>query len=82
MFRTVRLLIVLSLAVVALGVPLGMMLGSFATGEALHASMRGYSLPDQGSNLRSASSADAVQPAAVAYTQHDRYAAAAASWVD
>ncbi|HTG38902.1 hypothetical protein [Sphingomonas sp.] len=80
--RLLRLLLVLIVAVVTLGVPAGMMLGSFATGGALHASaVAGYSLPDQGTNLRSAGSADAVQPAAVAYGQLDRYAAAGA-WVD
>lgn len=81
MFRTLRLLLVIVVPALAFGVPLGLMLGNYARGET-PSRLSGYSLPDQGAQDRSATSADAIQPAAVAYTQHDRYADAAAHWLD
>jgi hypothetical protein len=82
MLRIVRLVLVLMVVAAGAGMPLGMALGSFATGETLYARMPGSVLPDQGTQLRSAANADAFQPAAVAYTQRDRYAASAAYWVE
>lgn len=82
MIRTLRLLIMVAMPGVILGVPAGYALGAFATGETLYSYNSGTMLPEEGANLRSAANADAVQPAAVAYTQQDRYADAAAHWIN
>jgi hypothetical protein len=82
MLRIFRLVLILVVVAAGAGMPIGMALGSFATGERLYAGIPGSALPDQGTQLRSAANADALQPAAVAYTQHDRYAASAAYWVE
>jgi hypothetical protein len=82
MIRTLRLLMLIALPGVTLGIPAGYALGAFATGETLYGRGAGTSLPEEGANLRSATNADAVQPAAVAYTQQDRYADAAAHWIN
>ncbi|WP_294262515.1 hypothetical protein [uncultured Sphingomonas sp.] len=82
MIRTLRLLMMVALPGVILGVPAGYALGAFATGETLYSYNSGTMLPEEGANLRSADNADAVQPAAVAYAQHDRYADAAAHWIN
>lgn len=82
MIRTLRLLMMVAMPGVIVGVPAGYALGAFATGETLYSYGAGTMLPEEGANLRSASNADAVQPAAVAYTQHDRYADAAAHWIN
>lgn len=78
MIRTARLILFLVLVSAAAGAPVGMALGSFATGEAPLTRMAGSSLPNLGVHAASTSYADAHQPAAVAYAQHDRYAASAA----
>lgn len=82
MARLFRLLMLIVLPTVIVGVPLGYALGSYAKGESLRSAYAGTMLPDEGANLRSAASADAVQPAAVAYSQPDRYADAAAHWIN
>ncbi len=82
MIRTLRLLMMVAMPGVILGVPAGYALGAFATGETLYSYSSGTMLPEEGANLRSAANADAVQPAAVAYTQQDRYADTAAHWIN
>jgi hypothetical protein len=82
MFRTLRLLMILVLPAIMMGVPLGLMLGNYARGEAAIVGYDGSAPPELGANERSASSADALQPAAVAYTQRDRYSDAAAHWIN
>lgn len=73
MFRVLRFCLYLILPVVAIGVPIGMMLGDYAKGDAAPAYYAGYTKPDQGSNLRSASNADAIEPASVSYASRNRY---------
>ncbi|PCD02525.1 hypothetical protein COC42_14015 [Sphingomonas spermidinifaciens] len=82
MIRTLRLLLLIIVPAIAVGVPLGLMLGSYAKGESLRTYYAGNMLPEEGANLRSAASADAVQPAAVAYSRPDRYSDAAAHWIN
>lgn len=75
-----RLLLLLTLPAVLLAVCAGLMLGSFATGEAPPTRLAGFTPPDAGAAMRSADAADAVQPATVAYIPEDRYAEAAQRW--
>ncbi len=80
--RTLRLLFVLLLPALLVGVPAGLMLGSFATGEAPPTRLAGFMLPTSGSEGRSVSAADFAQPADVAYIPDDRYVQASQRWAD
>lgn len=82
MVRALRLLMLMLVPAVIVGVPLGYALGSFARGTSLYTAYAGTMPPEEGANLRSAANADAVQPAAVAYAPADRYADAAAHWIN
>jgi hypothetical protein len=78
--RTLRFMMILMLPALVLGTVCGWMLGGYATGEASVMTIAGYTPPDQGNNLRSAASADAVQPAAASFLPTDRYTEAYRRW--
>jgi hypothetical protein len=76
MFRVLRLCLYLVVPILAIGVPMGLMLGDYAKGDAAPAYYAGYTKPDQGSNLRSAVNADSIEPAMVSYASQKHYPAA------
>lgn len=82
MMRFFKLMLMILLPAFVVGAPVGLWLGSYATGEAMPTRMAGSYLPDHGAEQLSASAADAMRPAEVAYVPEDRYLAAARRWGD
>lgn len=73
MLQSLRWVAILTLPSLAIGIPAGMMLGSFAAGDARASYMAGYQPPDAGAELASASAADRLQPAQAAFVADDGY---------
>lgn len=78
--RFLKLMLLLLLPAFVIGAPIGLWLGSYATGEAMPTRMAGTHLPDYGAEFDSMDAADAVRPAEVAFIPEDRYVAAAQRW--
>lgn len=79
---SLRFLALVTLPSIAIGVPAGVALGSYAAGDGTTGYWEGYLPPDSGADLRSAVAADALQPADEAYIPEDRYGSAAQRFAD